>query len=857
MINVAQKVILMFSPRLANAASRTRLIKNYFSILIFLTAFKGAAAQLPVFEWAKGFEEHNEYNPSLYSNGRSIAVDQLGNVYSAGLFDYTVDFDPGPAVFTLTADNWANRAIYIAKLSPKGDFLWAIQIPTYVEFGNIEISVDKNNDVYIASELRIPTDFDPGSGVYSLSPIGGKDAFVAKYKFDGSLIWAKQFGGPGDTGPASDVLVIDSDNNVIVGGIFNNTVDFDPGPAVYNITSTAHMQAFIVKLNSAGEFIWARQFGNSSVVYSGSNIADVKCDLLNNIYLTGDFSGNCDFDPGPGTYLLQGKSLTSGYITKLDSNGNLIWARSIEGTSSLNNYHTKNMGLDVDAFHNVYIAGSFNGPFDFDPGPNENIISSKSYDFYILKLNAQGDFVWVDIFAGSESETGTDVAVGNDGTVYALGIIGHEADMDPGPGQHFVTINNQYDAAVLIKLNAEGNLLDVATFDQIGSEYGSCLPRRMVVDIQQNIYITGFISGTIDFDPGPDAFPLSTGQQMPYVLKLSKCKGATTSSLSISTCKSFTLNNEIFDATGTYIRIIKNSTGCDSIITLDLIINKKYTEQTKIICQGEYFFAGGANQTISGTYRDTLISSSNCDSIVTTYLTVNPSPEPMLGPDRDLCGGTYSTISPGSFKQYLWQDMSTSETLTINNPGQYWVKVSNEFNCVATDSVIIKSILPVPDNFLKKTDSICTNQKLLIASTGQYNRYLWSNGAIEKETTFYAPGTYWLEVTNAMGCVARDSIYLYGKDCLEGVYIPTAFSPNNDGVNDIFKAAVFGNVRAFKLQIFTRDGQLVFQSTDPSKGWNGAYNNVSFSSSTLVWQCFYQFENRSPEYQKGTVTIIR
>ena len=832
-------------------------MRKYFVSLIFLIVINDAAAQLPVFQWAKAFVAHNQYNPSVYSNGRSVAVDQMGNVYSAGLFNHTTDFDPGPGIFTISAGNWANTAIYISKLSASGDFLWAIQIPTYVEFGNIEVRVDKDNNVYIASELRLPTDFDPGPGVYTLSPTGGWDAFVAKYDPNGNLVWAKKFGGPGDTVPRSDVLDIDNDNNVIVCGNFNNTVDFDPGPGVYNITSTAHIQAFIVKLNNNGDFIWAKQFGNSPIVYSGSHIADVKCDLQGNIYATGDYSGNCDFDPGSGSYSLQSQGMRDGYIAKLDPNGNFRWAKSVGNTTHDYYEFSDTRGIDVDASHNVYIAGNFMGTFDFDPGSTTHILSSSNYDWYVLKLNEQGDFVWVNTFGGSEGDIGADVAVGNDGSVYTIGTIGHTADMDPGPGVYSITTINQYGASALVKVNSNGGFISAASFDQIGSDYGACLTRRMVVNDLQNIYITGYVAGSIDFDPGPDVYPLSSGgTQAPFVLKLARCTNITTSTLNISTCNSFTLNNETFDSTGTYIRTIPNSTGCDSIITLHLTINKKFSEQTKGICEGETFFAGGADQTTSGAYTDTLLTILGCDSVVTTYLTVNPKPLPDLGQDKDLCSNNQLTVTPGSFTSYLWQDMSSKNNFTITASGTYWVIVTNSNNCSATDSLVINTVLP-PSNFLKEKDSICSYDKLTLQPLSNFNNYLWSTGTTQNNIIVTSPGQYWLRATDGKGCIGMDTIMIYPKQCMIGVYIPTGFTPNGDGKNDIFRAIVFGKLQSFKFQIFDRSGAIVFQTTDPDKGWDGLYKGRSYTTTTFVWQCFYQLENENPGFQKGTVTLIR
>ena len=201
--------------------------------------------------------------------------------------------------------------------------------------------------------------------------------------------------------------------------------------------------------------------------------------------------------------------------------------------------------------------------------------------------------------------------------------------------------------------------------------------------------------------------------------------------------------------------------------------------------------------------------------------------------------------------------MTTSNTLAVNTPGLYWVKVTNEFNCTATDSVTIASVLPAPNNFLQKTDSICNYGNTTIISEGSFSKYLWSTGSIGRQINIENPGTYWLSVTDTYGCTGTDTISVYLKNCMLGVYLPTAFTPNNDGHNDQFRALVFGKVQSFMLQVFNREGQLVFQTTDPAIGWNGVYKGTSYSTATFVWQCSYQLEGRKPEHQKGTVTIIR
>ena len=118
-------------------------------------------------------------------------------------------------------------------------------------------------------------------------------------------------------------------------------------------------------------------------------------------------------------------------------------------------------------------------------------------------------------------------------------------------------------------------------------------------------------------------------------------------------------------------------------------------------------------------------------------------------------------------------------------------------------------------------------------------------------------GAYWLKVTDNNGCSSTETIVVSTKECPKGVNIPTAFTPNNDGKNDVFKALIYQDVKSFKLQVFDRWGQLVFQTSDPSNGWHGSYKGAVLTSSVFVWQCRFQPEGQKPEFQKGTLTLIK
>src|SRR5258706_6482447 len=140
--------------------------------------------------------------------------------------------------------------------------------------------------------------------------------------------WAKQMGGTGAYAAGSSTAV-DAAGNVYTSGVFSNTVDFDPGPGTYNLTSTGTYDMFISKLDSSGNFIWVKAMGgNSSLDIAGGS--SITLDAAGNVYITGTFEGTVDFDPGPGLFTLSvtGNFRTrASFVLKLDSDGNFIWAK--------------------------------------------------------------------------------------------------------------------------------------------------------------------------------------------------------------------------------------------------------------------------------------------------------------------------------------------------------------------------------------------------------------------------------------------------------------------------------------------------------------------------------------------------
>ncbi len=311
--------------------------------------------------------------------GFSLDLDALGNIYTTGNFQGTVDFDPNSGTFNLTTTgnfNW-RFDIFISKLDASGNFLWAKQMGGENSDKGLSLKLDALGNVYTIGAFSDTADFDPSAGVFNLISVGMDDIFISKLDPDGNFVWAKQIEGSDAIFGLS--LDIDAFGNIYTTGYFSGTADFDSGLGVVNLTSTGSYDLFISKLDAAGDFVWAKRIGDTGweTAYS------INIDASGNIYTTGFFEGTVDFDPNAGIFNLISVGGRDIFLSKLDASGNFIWAIQMGGTS-------EDVGsrLTFDALGNLYISGYFTETADFDPGIGVvNLTSAGSRDIFISKLS--------------------------------------------------------------------------------------------------------------------------------------------------------------------------------------------------------------------------------------------------------------------------------------------------------------------------------------------------------------------------------------------------------------------------------------------------------------------------------------
>jgi len=369
--------------------------------------------------------------------GTSVAVDKSGNVYSTGYFYGTGDFDPGPDTFNLTSVGGYD--IFISKLDSSGNFLWAVNIGESLPAYGMSLTIDSSGNSYTTGFFQGTADFDPGAGTYNLTS-DSLDVFVLKLDTYGNFLWAKRLGG--SMRDYGNSLAVDVSGNVYTTGYFEGTADFDPDTLTsYYLTASAYSDIFISKLDSSGNFLWAKKVGGLSGDYGES----IAVDLSGNVYSTGCFGQTVDFNPGPGSYSLTSAGNEDIYVLKLDTYGNFLWAKRMGGTSGERGY-----SLALDCSDNVYTTGYFAQTSDFDPGTGTfNITSSGSWDIFISKLNASGNFVWALSMGSATNDIGNSLALDPSGNIFNMGVFTGTVDFDPGAGVSNLTSSGQYDTYVL------------------------------------------------------------------------------------------------------------------------------------------------------------------------------------------------------------------------------------------------------------------------------------------------------------------------------------------------------------------------------------------------------------------------
>jgi gliding motility-associated-like protein len=264
------------------------------------------------------------------------------------------------------------------------------------------------------------------------------------------------------------------------------------------------------------------------------------------------------------------------------------------------------------------------------------------------------------------------------------------------------------------------------------------------------------------------------------------------------------------------------------------------------------------NNNTSGLYTFTPSASAACATNATLPVVVLPLPNVNLGNDTTICESSVFVLNatvPNPLAIYLWQDGSTNPTYTVTQPGNYSVIVTSG-PCSKTDNINISFNLK-PRFTLGDNTTICPGQTLVLSTglTDPLLDYLWQDGSTNATLTVTQPGTYYVDVSNTCG-PTRDTIDVSKGVCK--VFMPSVFTPNRDGVNDVFRAGGGEDVTKYSLAVYNRYGQKIFETNDIKKGWDGTYKGARQPEGTYVYYVVYTDpQTNKVSNLKGTVVLLQ
>ena len=352
-----------------------------------------------------------------------------------------------------------------------------------------DVDIDDNGNIftvgiYTAAPYITPTQ--------QLNFHGCTDVFLTKHSSNGDLLWARDFGSM--TGfEYGNAVKADKAGNVYMTGLFYETIDFDPGIGVAELTSIAgYADIFFAKYDADGNYLWAISMGSTAGSESGHAIIT---DFDDCVYLLGHFYNTMDANPGVGVAELHSVGEKDIFITKFATNGNLIWAKSLGSIDNDLVY-----GATVDYEDNIIITGTYAGNIDFDLSSTTHIVNGiGERDIFIAKYDSSGAFIWAKGIGSPSDDESYDIATDQTGNVFITGFFRETVDFNPDPVGEALLVSQGSSDIFVAKYDKNGNFVWAKGF---GTDESYEEGWSIAVDTTNNVIIAGVISGSVDFGAG-------------------------------------------------------------------------------------------------------------------------------------------------------------------------------------------------------------------------------------------------------------------------------------------------------------------------------------------------------------------
>ena len=733
--------------------------------------------------------------------GYALSTDASGNIYVAGYFKGTADFNPGKDTFNLVSAG--NDDIFLAKYDSSSRLLWAKSMGGPQSDYAYAMHLDDSGFIYLTGSFLLSADFDPDSGKAILLAAGSEDIFLACYDSSGHLRWVKSMGGKGSDIARS--IDVDDSGSITITGYFKDIADFDPSIGQHFLTSIGKHDVFVAMYDPLGNLIQAIGMGGPRDDFGMSVVKNPS----GKIYITGYFSDFADFDPGNDTVILTSKGNADIFIASYDQSGKLLWANNIGGA-----FFDYASSIATDDSGHIYITGCFKDIADFDPGIGIASLSASGInDIFLAAYDTSGEYIWAKQIGLAGDNSGINLITDSIGNIYFTGYFADSVNFDPGLPTYFIKSKGGLDMFIA-KFDHDGNFIWVETAG------GSTEDNGLAVCLASSnyIYCAGFISDTVDFD-GHHLY--SAGNEDVFMVKYLECKDPviTTEPSAISVCHGadavFNISitgsidqfwqmtadsgltwlsvpdTGLFSGSNTAVLFLKatpfslnNSwfrclliNNChDTFPSLPAVLTVfsstvYHLKQLANICPGDTFiFPDSSVATKDSTHTSYLKSIAGCDSIIITDLKLRPTY--LIYANDTICNGAI----------YVFPDGTTATKDTVHTSS-----FTSIYGC---DSLIMTRLKVNPVFAAYRSDTICngdiftfpdgSTSTISLSHTSHLFTISGCDSLITDSLLVIIPDTSVLVKKDTLSAKSAGSSYIW-IDCLNG-FQPVSGQLNRDFV---------------------------------------------------------------------------
>ena len=864
--------------------------------LLFLHFFFGAVPTASGQSWAWGRKD-----TGAFIDGTALAVDALGNSFGGGtIYGSTGGAGSGTVYFgnSVSAPQ-ANGDGFWVKYDPAGNAQWVgiAQVPPggSVYVAGMATDTAKNLIVFgglSASSVQIGT-----FNLTAASAGGTNPYWLAKMSPAGTVLWALCAGPSGGGGGG---VTTDDTGNIYITSSFSAATMTIGTYTLVNAAPSGSLDLFVVKYSPSGNVLWASSIGGVKQEYAYG----ISLNSTGDVYVVGSFLSP-SFTVGSSVLVNPLASLYKDYafVAEFSPSGIPLWGQAAGGHG-----HAAACAITKDNFDNMYVTGyfdtsaiTFGTKTIYSSYPAPSVIPK--YNTFLIEYSSANIATWGKcISSPSKSATSWDIAVSPCGTqVWICGNYKENALVDSGVTLASVPDPYPLDEGYIVGYNIGGGLVGdmgfgagagedqcMIAFDPSGNMFYSadfyrqpCQlifgPDTLTSDEQETFfmakYTNVFAHDTTYAHKDTAICNTTTGLTLtapPGYASYAWNDGETTAAINITSsghyfvyCQGCDVLIDTFNVTIGGADTTTNhsdSSICGTAGSISLTPPAGYT--ANLWNTGSH--SASISVSDSGTYW--VLAIEGCSILVDTFHVKRAQfPVVNLANDTIFCAGNSVTLfsAQPDGTTYLWSTGEAIAAISVFGAGTYWLQVTNMYGCTAADTTHVSY-----DIVAAQLRNVTANQTIPYGSSIQLNAdgalyYMWApdNGSLNNPNinnpiaTPLVPTTYTVYGLTANGC--RDTAYVTIDVTYDSIFVPSAFTPNGDGLNDVFRVGNLGFYKLLTLSIYNRWGSMIYHSNGDNAGWDGTYNGVPQDMDVYYYDLIVAGPDGKNLFVKGDVTLIR